>query len=75
MTDSLLDDLFSGCALDAFLEQSHAEQGWPNSEATRRLAYRLYEDALAAKSRNGLPTPARSATMPPCRNGETPGVL
>ena len=46
--DEILDDLFLGCALTAFLEQAHAQQGWPDMEATRRLAYRMYEDALAA---------------------------
>jgi hypothetical protein len=52
-TDDILDDLFLGCALTAFLEQAHAEQGWPDREATRRRAYRHYEDALAEK--NGRP--------------------
>jgi hypothetical protein len=49
MTDSILDDLFHGCALTAFLKQAHAQQGWPDEEATRLLAYRLYEQALAEK--------------------------
>jgi hypothetical protein len=53
MTDDLFDDLFHGCALAAFVEQASAEQTWPDPEATRRLAYRLYEDALAEK--NGRP--------------------
>ncbi len=57
--DSILDDLFAGYALAAFLQQSHAEQGWPDSEATRRLAYRFYEDALAEK--NGRPRPGNVA--------------
>lgn len=56
--DNLLDDLFQSCALTAFLEQAHTEKGWPNAEATRRLAYRIYEDALAEK--NG-PTKSNSA--------------
>lgn len=43
----LLDDLFLGCALTAYLEQAQIQQRWPDSEATRRRAYRLYEDALA----------------------------
>ena len=47
MSESILDDLFLSCALTAFLEQSHAQKGWPDPEATRRLAYRIYEDALA----------------------------
>jgi hypothetical protein len=51
--DSVLDDLFPACALAAFLEQAHAQQGWPDMEATRCRAYELYEDALAEK--NGRP--------------------
>jgi hypothetical protein len=48
MSYSILDDLFQGCALTAFLQQSHAQQDWPDVDATRRLANRLYEAALAA---------------------------
>jgi hypothetical protein len=47
MTDSILDDLFLSCALTAYLEQAHVQQGWPDTEATRRRAYQLYEQALA----------------------------
>jgi hypothetical protein len=50
--DDILDGLFHGCALAAFLEQAEAEQGWPESEATKQRAYRYYEDALAAKNRS-----------------------
>ena len=46
--DDILEDLFHGCALAAFLDQAQAEQGWPSGEATRQRAYRYYEDALAA---------------------------
>jgi hypothetical protein len=49
--DDILDDIFHGCALRAYLEQAAIEQGWPESEATRRRAYRLYEEALAEKNR------------------------
>jgi hypothetical protein len=49
-TDDILDDLFHGCALAAFLEQAVVEQGWPDAEATRRRAYGLYENALAEKN-------------------------
>jgi hypothetical protein len=49
--DDILDDLFHGCALAAYLDQAAAEQGWPDSEATRQRAYRYYEDALAEKNR------------------------
>lgn len=51
MTGDILDDLFCSCALAAYLEQARAERGWPDPEATRRRAYRLYEEALAGKSR------------------------
>ena len=48
--DDILDDLFQGCALSAFLEQAHAQQGWPDPEATRCRAYKHYEQALAEKN-------------------------
>jgi hypothetical protein len=48
--DDILDDLFHGCALVAFLQQAIEQGGPPDSEATRRRAYRLYEEALAARS-------------------------
>lgn len=52
VADDLLDDLFHGCAWQAYL-QIWGETGQfpPDSEATRRLAYRLYEEALAEKNR------------------------
>jgi hypothetical protein len=49
--DSLLDDLFLGCALAAFVELSKVCQGFPESEATRQLAYEYYEIELARKQR------------------------
>jgi len=53
MSDSdVLDDLFHGCAFQAFLEIAKTRQGWPDTEATRALAYRHYEDALASSPRN-----------------------
>jgi hypothetical protein len=48
--DDFFDDLFLGCALLAFVEQATVEQGWPDCEATRRRAYRRYEDALAERN-------------------------
>jgi len=44
------DDLFHGCAWSAYLDQAAADQGWPDSEATRRLAFRYYEEVLAEKN-------------------------
>ncbi len=49
--DDFLDDLFLGCALAAFVEQAIEQGGPPDIEATRLRAYRLYEEALAAKDR------------------------
>ena len=48
--DNLLDDLFSGCAFAAYVELASATGGTPDVEATRRLAYQLYEQALAERS-------------------------
>jgi hypothetical protein len=48
--DDLLTDLFHACALQAYLEQATIEHGWPDPEATRRRAYRLYEEAIAEKN-------------------------
>jgi hypothetical protein len=46
----ILDDLFFGCAVTAYIQQAVIEQSWPDSESTRKLAYRLYEEALAVKN-------------------------
>jgi hypothetical protein len=53
--DDVLDDLFLGFALLAFVEQATVEQGWPDSEATRQRAYRQYEEALAEKNARKAP--------------------
>lgn len=50
MTDDLLDEIFHGCALAAYLMVAAQTQGPPDSETTRRLAYRLYEEELARKN-------------------------
>lgn len=52
--ESILDDLFHGCALTAFVERAIVERGWPEPKATNALACRLYEDALAARNRRKL---------------------
>lgn len=49
--DELLDDVFHGCAFAAYVELAVACGGVPDMEATRRLAYRYYEEALAEKNR------------------------
>jgi hypothetical protein len=56
MTDNpdILDDLFHGCAWAAYLEVwQQTGQFPPDSEATRRRAYQLYEESLAARNRPG----------------------
>jgi hypothetical protein len=62
MTDDILDDLFHGCAFVAYVEVSNACQGWPDSDAVKRHAYRLYEEALAERNR---------ANAVPCFSGRT----
>src|SRR5262245_32260437 len=54
--DDVLDDLFHGCALRAYLE-IWAETGQfpPDCEATRQRAYRHYEAELARKPRKVEP--------------------
>lgn len=49
--DDILDDLFHGCAFAAFLELAATRGGWPCPDATRRLTYQFYEEALAEKNR------------------------
>ena len=67
MTDDILDQLFHGCALRAYLEVYAATKHLPpDSEATRRLAYQYYEQELAEKNRRKQPavssrTPRREA--------------
>ena len=45
----ILDDLFHGAAFAPFVEQAALTGGSPDSEATRRRAFELYEQALAEK--------------------------
>ncbi|MDP1798628.1 MAG: hypothetical protein Q8K78_14135 [Planctomycetaceae bacterium] len=47
--DEILDDLFHGCAVAAYVELAAACGGMPNQEATRQRAYYYYEEALAEK--------------------------
>ena len=48
--DNILDDLFHGCALSAFIDQAIEQRGPPDMEATRRRAYAYFEEKLAAKN-------------------------
>ena len=52
MTDNILDSLFHGFAVAAFVDQARLDRGWPDTSATRSRAYRYYEEALANKHRN-----------------------
>lgn len=54
----VIDDLFHACALAAFVEQAAAAGGWPDPEATRRLAYRYYEAELRERNRAKAGPPA-----------------
>jgi hypothetical protein len=55
--DDFWDDLFHNSAWAAYLQVMHESgQFPPDSEATRRLAFRLYEEALAKKNRRKAPT-------------------
>jgi len=49
--DSILDDLFHGCAFAAYVELAAACGGVPDRDVTSRLAYRYYEEHLAEKHR------------------------
>ena len=48
--DDILDDLFLGCALEAFLAIAKATGQMPDPEASHQLAYQLYEDALTDRA-------------------------
>ena len=49
--DDILDSVFHGCAVAAWVEQAGQERHCPpDSEATRQRAYRYYEEELAAKN-------------------------
>jgi hypothetical protein len=63
--DAILDDLFHGCALAAWLHQAAEQQGWPDSEATRERAYGYYEEALAAKHPGRSKADPEGSPLPP----------
>jgi hypothetical protein len=50
LDSDIFDSLFHSAALAAYLEVSTASGGPPDPEATKRLAYRIYEDTLAQKN-------------------------
>jgi hypothetical protein len=52
--DDIVDDLFHGCALAAYVELTIACGGVPDQEATRLRAFRYYEEELAKKHRGKM---------------------
>jgi hypothetical protein len=62
--DDIMDSLFHGCALAAYLDEAVAGHGRPDSEATKRRTYRYYEDALAEKNRQKSRPAPRSIAGP-----------
>ena len=58
MTSDPLDDLFHAAALLAYVTVARTCQGWPDSEAVRQEAYRLYEQALREKNAAKQPAAA-----------------
>lgn len=59
--DDIMDDLFLGCALAAFLEEAISRKGPPSMEATRLRAYRLYEESLAERQTSPVELPRLTA--------------
>lgn len=53
--DEILDDLFHGCAVAAFVEEARAAQGWPEQEKTRQQAYATYEEERKSLARTADP--------------------
>ena len=63
--DDVLDSLFHGCAWRAYLEIAvQTGQCPPDSEATRRRAYQLYEEALAEKNGRAAGRPEQLLRTP-----------
>ena len=50
LDDDIWDDAFHGAAWAAYIELAAQHQTLPDSETTRRYAFRLYEEWLAARS-------------------------
>jgi hypothetical protein len=67
--DEILDDLFHGCAFEAWLRTAEATGRWPpDSKSVRRLAYALFESTLRAKHEQN---PVDS-DCDPCHGGTMP---
>lgn len=50
LDDPIFDDLFLGCAFAAYVELAIQCGGVPDQDTTRQLAYRYYEEELAAST-------------------------
>jgi hypothetical protein len=50
MTHDITNDLFHNVALVAYVGAAIACQGWPESDAVKELAYRLYEENLQRRN-------------------------
>jgi hypothetical protein len=62
--DELLDSLFHGCALAAYIDQARDDGQWPpDSEATKWRAYRYYEEELAARNQQKRAAEPTSGTV------------
>ena len=48
--DEILDSLFHGAALAAFVEEAYLAKDFPCPIKTRQRAYRYFEDVLAEKN-------------------------
>jgi hypothetical protein len=70
--NDILDDLFHGCALAAFVEQARLQQTWPDREETRRRAIRLYEDQLARTPRHNRIDVSQPEPLPCSGSSEEP---
>lgn len=46
----IFDDLFQGCAFDAYVVEAGLAECSPCPQKTRERAYRYYEEALAEKN-------------------------
>ncbi len=61
LPDDFWDDLFHACALGAFIDEASQQGGPPDQEATRKRAFRYYEEALAEKNfRPQVDVPAKT---------------
>ena len=50
VTDRFLDDVFLGCAFAAYVRLAIKTGNQPDPEATRQLAYQLYEESLRERA-------------------------